>query len=238
MIRIHVIPVLSDNYTYVIGNNANLIVVDPGEAAPVCEFLGSRKPDCILLTHHHGDHVGGAVELKTEYKAHVIGPAAESARMPMINQGVTDGDIVRVSGLDIHVIATPGHTNGHCVFWIPQAKALFSGDTLFSLGCGRLFEGTPAQMQDSLQKLAELPEDTLVYCGHEYTESNGRFALSVDPQNQDLIRRMAEVKDLRAAGKPTVPVTLDVEKKTNPFLRAQSVEDFAKLRAMKDEFRG
>lgn len=236
MIRIHVIPVLSDNYSYVIENGVNLIVVDPGEAAPVREFLEHRKPGYILLTHHHGDHIGGVPELKIIYKTHVIGPAAELSRMSMIDQGVRDGDIIHISDMDIHVIATPGHTSGHCAFWIPQAHALFSGDTLFSLGCGRLFEGTPQQMRNSLQKLAALPENTLVYCGHEYTGNNGQFALSIDPQNQDLLRRIAEVKILRDAGKPTLPVALGVEKKTNPFLRTQSVEEFARLRAMKDQF--
>lgn len=238
MTDILIVPVLQDNYCYVLHHDSHVFAVDPGESAPVRAFLESRNwpLHTILLTHHHGDHMGGAEDLKAVYSCRIIGPLAEKARMPIIDQGVEDGEIITINGLTIHTIATPGHTSSHCVYWIPSLRTLFSGDTLFSLGCGRLFEGTAEQMYKSLRTISELPDDTLIYCGHEYTEANGRFALSVDPRNPDLIARMEEVRRLRQNDTPTLPVTLAMEKKTNPFLRTGSAGDFALLRHRKDSY--
>jgi hydroxyacylglutathione hydrolase len=235
---IHVVPVLSDNYSYVIEHDGHCAVVDPGEAKPVLAFLDSHglKPELILLTHHHGDHIAGTAEIQRQFDACIAAPASEKGRIPNVKLPQEDQDILRLGTLEFHVIATPGHTSGHIAFYSPEAKALFSGDTLFSLGCGRLFEGTPEQMWMSLNRLAALPGDTLIYCGHEYTAANGLFALEADPDNADLLERMAEVNRLREDGQPTLPVSLGLEKKTNPFLRAGSAERFAELRRLKDTF--
>jgi hydroxyacylglutathione hydrolase len=234
----HILPLLTDNYAYVLEKQGKAAVIDPGEAAPVLAFLRQtnlRLTD-ILCTHHHGDHIGGVAELKGATGALVTGPDKEQARISGMDRLVKDGDRVEVLGETFEAIETPGHTRGHVCYYAPGLKALFSGDTLFSLGCGRLFEGTAAEMWASLQKLAALPGDTLVYCGHEYTLANGRFCLSHEPDNKALIARMAEIEALRAAGKPTLPVSLASEKASNIFLRAGSAERFAELRALKDQF--
>lgn len=236
---IHIIPILRDNYAYALeGSDKSCIIIDPGDAQPVVDFIEScgLQPVAILNTHHHGDHVGGNKDLKTHFNIPVIGPEAERSKIPYIDDGVKDGDVLSIAGVDIHVIETPGHTNGHVVFYVPQEKALFSGDTLFSLGCGRLFEGSANDMFKSLQKIKTLPVDTMVYCGHEYTQSNGLFALSENPDDLDLTARMDAVNVLRRAGKPILPVSLSAELKTNPFLKAQSPKEFAGLRARKDSF--
>jgi len=233
-LKVHIIPVLTDNYCYVIECGDHLTAVDPGESAPVMRWLAGRDLHTILLTHHHGDHIGGAAELKLQTGARVIGPAADEHRIPGMDVMVADGDIIRAGACEFTVIATPGHTLGHVCYYDAANRLLFSADTLFSLGCGRLFEGTAEQMWASLQKLAALPDDTLVYCGHEYTLANGRFALTVEPDNIDLLDRMAAVNALRGAGRPTVPVRLGLEKKSNPFLRAGSASRFVALRQAKD----
>lgn len=231
---ISLIPILHDNYCYALTDSSQVAVIDPGEAAPVIQWLGHRDLDTIILTHHHGDHVGGVVALKEKYGAKVIGPNADLHRLPFIDIAVGEGDGFILGPHEIRVIATPGHTSGHVCYYLPADHALFCGDTLFSMGCGRLFEGTAAQMWESLQKLAALPDETLVYCGHEYTLANGRFALSVEPDNVDLQERISAVRILREAGKPTLPVRLGLEKKTNPFLRAGNAARFASLRLAKD----
>lgn len=227
--RISILPILTDNYTYILEQSGKAIVIDPGEAAPVIRYLDQNALTLthILCTHHHGDHVGGVMELKTLTNATVIGPKEQIKGIDIF---VKQGD--RVEGFE--VIETPGHTLGHVCYYAPGT--LFSGDTLFSMGCGRLFEGTAQDMWASLQKLSALPDDTNIYCGHEYTQSNGRFCLSIEPDNADIIQRMAEVADLRSAGKPTLPVTIATEKATNVFLRAESPEIFAELRRLKDSF--
>ncbi|MBU0800867.1 MAG: hydroxyacylglutathione hydrolase [Alphaproteobacteria bacterium] len=232
--HVQIVPVLQDNYAYIIESDGVYAVVDPGEAGPVIEALQKNKLSAILLTHHHGDHIGGAAELKKRYSAAIIAPAAEEHRIQDIDVMVREGDIYTVGQTEFHVIETPGHTAGHVCFYAPAEKFLFSADTLFSLGCGRLFEGTAEQMWESLQKLAALPDDTLVYCGHEYTAANARFALGVEPDNKDLKDRAAAVTALRAANRPTVPVHLGLEKQTNPFLRAGSAARFGALRMAKD----
>ena len=232
--KVHIIPILTDNYCYIIESGEHLIAVDPGEFAPVMRWLAGRDLHTILLTHHHGDHIGGASELKLQTGARIIGPAADEHRIPGMDVLVTEGDIVRAGDCTFAVIATPGHTLGHICYHDAAHKLLFCGDTLFSLGCGRLFEGTAEQMWGSLQKIVALPDDTLVYCGHEYTLANGRFALTVEPDNVDLLDRMAAVNALRGAGRPTLPVRLGLEKKSNPFLRVGTAKRFAALRQAKD----
>nr|WP_286209151.1 hydroxyacylglutathione hydrolase [Azospirillum sp. A1-3] len=229
-------------------------VVDPGDAAPVQAELERRGWSLthIFLTHHHDDHIGGAEALKARYRASVVGARADAHRIPGLDVMLSDGDRTVFGEQTARVFAVPGHTSGHIAFWFEAAETLFSGDTLFSLGCGRLFEGTPAQMWDSLQSLRALTDSTRVYCGHEYTQSNGRFALTVDPENAALHQRMEEVAALRERNQPTIPTTIGMERRTNPFLRADdpgvqsaigmsgapSVEVFAELRRRKDHFRG
>ncbi|GAK32167.1 hydroxyacylglutathione hydrolase [Iodidimonas nitroreducens] len=216
------------NYVYLLRENqsGHVAVVDPGWAAPVIKALEKRgwTPDVILLTHHHADHIGATKELKDRYQARVIAPDAERHRIPHADEWVREGESVHIGEARGEVIALPGHTLGHVAYHFPKEKALFCGDTLFSLGCGRLFEGTAAQMWQSLSKLAALPDETLMCCAHEYTEANGRFALTIEPGNKALHTRMNEVKALRLEGQPTVPSNIGIERATNPFLRPHSPE--------------
>jgi hydroxyacylglutathione hydrolase len=235
------VPALSDNYVWLLRDAATgtVAVVDPGEAAPVEIALAQRgwKAALILLTHHHGDHVGGVAALKAAHGAAVIGAAADAHRLPTLDRAVSPGDTVAVGESQAVVIDTPGHTRGHIAYHFAAAGVLACGDTLFSLGCGRMFEGSAEEFFATLRRLAVLPDDTLVLCGHEYTQANARFALTVEPDNAALRARAAEVEALRTAGRPTVPVRLGTEKATNPFLRARDAAAFAVLRAAKDSFR-
>lgn len=228
MLEIVQIPVLSDNYIYLAhdaGSGATA-AIDPALAEPVLGALSARgwKLTHILNTHHHIDHIGGNIELKQVTGCTIAGYGDDAARIPGIDVRLNDGDMFMLGDARTEVLFVPGHTRGHIAFWCADDRALFCGDTLFSMGCGRLFEGTPEQMYASLSRIAALPEDALVYCTHEYTESNGRFALTLEPGNAELQQRMAEVRGLRAGGKPTVPSMLGMEKRTNPFLRTESVE--------------
>lgn len=254
MLQIHQIPVLSDNYVYLARDSASgaCAAVDPAVAGPVLAALDTLgwRLTLILNTHHHHDHVGGNLELKRATGCTIIGHAADAGRIPGIDRAVADGEEVAIGSAKGRVIEVYGHTRGHIAYWFPQAHALFCGDTLFSLGCGRLFEGQPAEMWASLQKLRALPDETRVYCAHEYTASNVAFALTIDGANPALIRRAAEVKDLRARGLPTVPSTIGGERLANPFLRADdpalqqaiglpaasATEVFAEIRRRKDVF--
>jgi hydroxyacylglutathione hydrolase len=253
-LQIEQIPVLSDNYVYLVHEPQAGITaaVDPGVAAPVLDRLEAAgwKLDWILSTHHHGDHTGGNLELKQATGCRIAGPKADGARIPGIDLGLAQGDRFRLGEAEAEVFETPGHTSGHISYWFAHAGALFCADTLFSLGCGRLLEGTPEQMWRSLSKFSPLPDDALVYCAHEYTQANARFALSVDPDNPALQARATEVDRLRAAGTSTVPSTLGAERAANPFLRpgdpalrrrlgmtdADEVAVFAELRKRKDHF--
>lgn len=222
--EIEIVPCLSDNYAYLVRSGDVCAVVDPSEPAPVKAALARRgwKLTHILNTHHHLDHTGGNLALKAETGAVVVGPGKDAARIPGIDVGVDEASGWEFDGRKVQVLEVPAHTRGAIAFVIDGNA--FTGDTLFTLGCGRLFEGDAAMMWASLSKLMRLPGETLIWCGHEYTQSNGRFALSIEPGNQALQARMKDVDAARAAGRPTVPATLALEKQTNPFLRPGSAE--------------
>lgn len=231
---------LSDNYAWLLrAADGRLAVCDPGEAEPViaaAEAMGGRI-DTILLTHHHGDHVAGVADLVKRHGCTVVGAAADAHRLPKLDLAVRPGESFDLFGVPVEVLASDGHTRGHIAFHLPECAILLCGDTLFSLGCGRLLEGTAAEMFDSLQALAALPPETLVCCGHEYSESNARFALSIDPDNAALRARAGEIARQRAEGRPTLPTTIGDEAATNPFLRAPDVATLARIRTAKDNFR-
>ncbi len=254
MFEIEIVPALSDNYVYLAHDAAGgaTAVIDPAEAAPVMAALERRDWQLthILNTHHHFDHIGGNAELVERYGATLVGPRADSARIPGLDVEVGDGDSYTVGGQTARVFDVPGHTSGHIAFWFEDSRALFCGDTLFALGCGRMFEGTPEQFWSSLAKLRALPDDTRIYCGHEYTQSNARFALSVDPDNPALQAAARRIDSLRARGERTIPSELGEEKRANPFLRADEAAMqrlvgmegaapeavFAEIRRRKDSF--
>ncbi|XVE81021.1 hypothetical protein DITRI_Ditri15bG0029300 [Diplodiscus trichospermus] len=227
-LQIELVPCLSDNYAYLLhdADTGTVGVVDPSEAVPIIDALSrkNRNLTYILNTHHHHDHTGGNAELKARYGAKVIGSGTDKDRIPGIDIVLNDGDKWMFAGHEVHVIETPGHTRGHISFYFPSSGAIFTGDTLFSLSCGKLFEGTPEQMFSSLQRIMSLPDDTNIYCGHEYTLSNSKFALSIEPKNEALKAYAAHVAHLRNKGLPTIPTTLKMEKACNPFLRTSSTE--------------
>ena len=251
---IRTIPCLSDNYAFLAhdARTGATALIDAPEAAPILTALeetGWRLTD-VLLTHHHYDHVDALPDILAAYPARVIGAAADAHRLPALDVQVAEGDSVAIGDETGTVIDVSGHTVGHIAFHFPTSRAVFTADSLMALGCGRVFEGTKPQMHASLQKLAALPGDTVVYSGHEYTEANGNFALTIDPENPDLISRVREVADKRASGTPTVPSLLSEELATNPFLRAHdpaiqahlgmtganATDVFTEIRTRKDNF--
>lgn len=254
MLEIIQLPVLNDNYIYLLhdADSGETAAIDPAVAEPVREVLQSKgwRLNYIFNTHHHGDHVGGNLQLKQQTGCKVVGANSDKARISGLDIGIEDGDEIRLGSHVFKVMATPGHTLGHIVFYGADSQTLFCGDTLFSLGCGRLFEGSAEQMWQSLQRLKALPESTRIYCAHEYTHANGRFALSVEADNPALQQRLAEVAELRRQNQSTLPSTLAQELATNPFLREHSTsirqavngendspaEIFAKVRRLKDQF--
>jgi len=251
-LEIDLFPCRSDNFGVLLHDPVSgaTASIDAPEEKPILDALARRGWTLthILTTHHHGDHVEANLALKQRFGATIIGPKRET--IPGIDRKVDEGDVFEFAGRRVEVIATPGHTLGHICFYLPEEKLLFAADTLFALGCGRVFEGTPAQMWGSLEKLTALPDETTVYFGHEYTLSNARFAKTVDPDNAALLARVAEIEALRAAGGFTAPTTIGLEKATNPFLRAgdpairrhlgmetaSDAEVFAEIRGRKDRF--
>ena len=254
MLEIFIINALADNYIYLLRNEHKNItsVIDPGEAEPVINFLNNKRwhLDEVVNTHHHHDHIGGNRKLIDIYKSKLIAPSYENNRISNIDIVVSDNETINITGISTKVFHTPGHTLGHVCFYMPEEKCLFSGDTLFYLGCGRVFEGTMNQMWTSLLKLKSLPEDTSVYCGHEYTLSNMKFANYIDTNNELLNKISLEIKNKREKGLPTVPFNLGIEKRINPFLRADddnfiksaglssinATESFEEIRLKKDNF--
>lgn len=234
------IPALSDNYIWLVHDKRadKTAVVDPGVAAPVLAELKLRgwKLNAILNTHWHPDHTGGNAELKAETGAVIIAPSGEGTRISGADWLAGGNNRIKVGQHIAQILEVPGHTAGHIAYHFAEDGILFVGDTLFAMGCGRLFEGTAEQMFRNMQLFRTLPPKTIVYCAHEYTQANGRFALTVEPDNEALQARMAEVDALREAGEPTVPTTIGAELATNPFLRAETAEILAERRAAKDAF--
>lgn len=234
------VPCLSDNYAWLLrAPDGTLAICDPGEAAPIAAAIDAAggKLGLIILTHHHGDHVAGTAELAARYGAKVAGAEADAHRLPRLDIVLKPGGTLAFGGSEGRVIDTPGHTRGHIAIHFADSGFVLCGDTLFSLGCGRLLEGNAEEMFGSLKALAALPGDTLVCCGHEYTESNARFAVTVEPDNAALRARVAEAAAQRAAGRATVPTTMAQEMATNPFVRAGDVATLARIRSAKDSFR-
>jgi hydroxyacylglutathione hydrolase len=236
------IPVLADNYIWLVRESASgaVMVVDPAVAEPVLAKAGELGWTIthVWNTHWHPDHTGGNAAIKDATGCTIVGPAAEAERIPTLDVQVRGGDIVLFGATEAQVIDVPAHTAGHIAFYFADAGVAFVGDTLFAMGCGRLFEGTADQMFANMRKLEALPDNTIIYCAHEYTQSNGRYALTAEPGNAALIARMNDVDAARARGEATVPTTIALERATNPFMRAATIAELAERRAAKDSFRG
>jgi hydroxyacylglutathione hydrolase len=237
---VEIIPCLQDNYSYLIidERNNDACVIDPSEAKPVIDFVERKNINLryILNTHHHFDHIGGNEELKKRYNSTVVGFRGDAKRIPEINDLVEDNQIWKADSFEAKIIHIPGHTTGHISFYFFKEKLIFTGDTLFSLGCGKIFEGTYQEMFKSLNKIKSLPEDTKIYCGHEYTLQNSKFCIKHDPENLNLQNKISEIKKKLEKTLPTIPSILKDEIECNIFLRAKNVESFSKLRELKDNF--
>ena len=253
-LKVTLISCLSDNYSYIIfdPNSKKAIVIDPAEANPIIKTINKLelKLEYILITHHHADHIGGNNELKKEYDCKIVGFKDDANRIPGIDIQIKDKEIFKFEGEEIELNFAPGHTSGHIFYYFKKNKLAFVGDVVFALGCGRIFEGTSDQMYNSVMKIKSLPDETKIYCGHEYTESNLKFCLAYDQNNNDLKQREIKVKKLRQNNLPTIPTTISAEKKSNIFFRCNEhaiinklglkgsspQEVFKKLRELKDNF--
>ena len=236
---VEIIPCLQDNYSYlIIDENNNACVIDPSEAKPVIDLVERKKINLkyILNTHHHYDHIGGNEELKKKYNSIVVGYKDDAERIPGINVLVENNQVWKNDNFEAKIIHIPGHTTGHISFHFFNEKLIFTGDTLFSLGCGKIFEGTYQEMFESLNKIKSLPEDTKIYCGHEYTLQNSKFCIKHDPTNSNLQNKILEITEKLENALPTIPSILKDEIECNIFSRAKNVESFSKLRDLKDNF--
>ncbi|MCK0532241.1 hydroxyacylglutathione hydrolase [Sphingobium agri] len=238
MLSVARVAVLSDNYVWLLHDDASgeTVVIDPAVAEPVLAAAAERgwAISQIWNTHWHGDHVGGNAAIKAATGCRITGPAAEAAKIGALDRQVGEGDEVRIGGHVATVMEVPAHTAGHIAYHLASDRIIFVGDTLFAMGCGRLFEGTADQMFANMARFAALPDETAVYCAHEYTQGNGRFALTIEPDNEALVARMAEVDEARARGEATVPTTIGLERATNIFMRANDVQELARRRTAKD----
>ncbi len=238
--KIEIIKCLQDNYSYLIidEKNKNACVVDPSEAKPIINFIKKNQINLkyILNTHHHYDHVGGNLELKKKYNCSIIGFKGDKDRIPEIDILVENNQIWKEDNFEAKIYHIPGHTTGHIAYYFYKEKKIFTGDTLFSLGCGRIFEGTYEQMFNSLNKIKELPKDTEIYCGHEYTLQNSNFCIANDSKNLKLKDKIIKIKEKLKKGLPTIPTILDDEIECNIFLKAKDLKSFSKLRDLKDNF--
>lgn len=240
-LEIVAVPAFADNYLWLVHDkeSGETAVVDPGDPAPVLAEADKRgwRITTILNTHWHGDHTGGNLTIKEATGATIIGPAGENGRVPGLDQAIGEGDVIRIGAHEAEVWEVPGHTVGHIAYVFRQDRVAFVGDTMFAMGCGRLFEGSAEQMHGSLKRLAELPPETRLYCAHEYTLANARFAAHSFPENKEISDRLRQVEQERRADRATVPTTVAEERATNPFLLARDVEQFADLRRAKDNYR-
>jgi len=238
--KVEIIKCLKDNYSYLLINekNKNACVIDPSESKPIIEVVEKKNINLkfILNTHHHYDHVGGNNDLKKKYGSNIIGFKYDKDRIPEIDTLVEDNQVWINDDFESKIIHIPGHTSGHICFYFEKEKIAFTGDTLFSLGCGRIFEGTYEQMFNSLNKIKKLPKETKIYCGHEYTLQNSNFCISQDPENLNLKNKIIRIKEKIKKGLPTIPTILNDEIECNIFLKAKDVESFSKLRDLKDNF--
>ena len=238
---IDLFPCRSDNFGVLIHDpeSGATASIDAPEEGPILEALERRGWTLthIFITHHHHDHTEAIAPLAARFKLEILGPASEADKIAGLTKTLKDGEHFSFAGHDVEVIETPGHTLGHICYHLAEDKLLFAADTLFALGCGRVFEGTMEQMFQSVQKLGTLPDDTIVYFGHEYTQSNARFALTVEPENAELVTRAEEIAELREKSRFTAPTTIGLEKATNPFLRAEDAKEFAERRKGKDNFK-
>ena len=238
--NVEIIKCLHDNYSYLLidKNSKKACVVDPGEANPIINYIEKNKINLkyILNTHHHNDHIGGNLSLKEKYNCQIIGFEGDKNRIPKIDVLLKDNEIWKNDSFEAKIFHLPGHTLGHIAFYFYKEKKIFTGDTLFSLGCGRIFEGTYSQMFSSLNKIKELPLDTEIYCGHEYTLQNSKFCLKYDTENLNLKKKVIQIQDKLKKKIPTVPTSLYEEMQCNIFLKAKDLESFSKLRDLKDNF--
>ena len=238
--RIKILKCLRDNYSYLIidETNKNACVVDPGESTPIMNFIENNniKLKYILNTHHHFDHIGGNLELKEKYGSKIVAFKDDKSRIPKIDVLVQNNQIWKADNFEAKIYHTPGHTSGHIAFYFFNEKKIFTGDTLFSLGCGRIFEGTYKEMFNSLNKIKKLPKETKIYCGHEYTLQNSNFCIQQDPKNFKLKDKIIKIKKKLENGLPTLPTILSEEIECNVFLKAKNIETFSKLRDLKDNF--
>ena len=238
--RIEILKCLQDNYSYLIidETNKNACVIDPGESIPIINFVENNniKLKYILNTHHHYDHIGGNLELKEKYGSKIVAFKNDKSRIPEIDVLVQNNQIWKADNFEAKIYHTPGHTSGHIVFYFFNEKKIFTGDTLFSLGCGRIFEGTYKEMFNSLNKIKKLPKETKIYCGHEYTLQNSNFCIQQDPKNSKLKDKIIKIKKKLENGLPTLPTILSEEIECNIFLKANNIETFSKLRDLKDNF--